>query len=156
MEIELLQKIFIPKQGSLSGDRLSFDQSYTLNDFHFDRDPVYGDNRIAGIPIHVYEAQLLYQSPFGFYAGPTLQCNLLRYPVDEANTLFADSYVLLGFRAGFRRNNGFSVFIDCRNLTNQRYASSIDVIADARTEPNPEIFHPADGRSFYGGVSWTW
>jgi hypothetical protein len=30
------------------------------------------------------------------------------------------------------------------------------VIADARTEPNPEIFHPGDGRSFYGGVSWTW
>jgi len=28
------------------------------------------------------------------------------------------------------------------------------VIADARTEPNPEIFHPGDGRSFYGGVSW--
>src|SRR6476659_191962 len=156
LEIELLQEIFIPKQGSLSGDRLSFDQSYTLNDFHFDRDPVYGDNRIAGIPIHVYEAQLLYQSPSGFYAGPNLQCNLSRYPVDEANTLFADSYVLLGFRAGFRRNNGFSVFIDCRNLTNQRYASSIDVIADARTEPNPEIFHPGDGRSIYGGVSWTW
>jgi hypothetical protein len=49
-----------------------------------------------------------------------------------------------------------SVFIDCRNLTDQRYASSIDVIADARTEPNPEIFHPGDGRSFYGGVSWSW
>jgi outer membrane receptor protein involved in Fe transport len=45
---------------------------------------------------------------------------------------------------------------DCRNLTNQRYASSIDPIADARTEPNPEIFHPGDGRSFYGGVSWSW
>jgi len=156
VEIELLQEIFIPKRGSLSGDQLSFDQSYTLNDFHFDRDPVYGDNRIAGIPIHVYEAQLLYETPLGFYAGPNLQCNLSRYPVDEANTLFADSYVLLGFRAGFRRTNGFSVFIDCRNLTNQRYASSIDVIADARTEPNPEIFHPGDGRSFYGGVSWTW
>jgi iron complex outermembrane receptor protein len=48
------------------------------------------------------------------------------------------------------------VFIDCRNLTNQRYASSIDVIADARTEANPEIFHPGDGRAFYGGVSWSW
>jgi iron complex outermembrane receptor protein len=88
--------------------------------------------------------------------APNVQCNLSRYPVDEANTLFADSYVLLGFRAGFRRTNGFSVFIDCRNLTNQRYASSIDVIADARTEPDPEIFHPGDGRSFYGGVSWSW
>ena len=49
-----------------------------------------------------------------------------------------------------------SQFWDCKNLTNQRYASSIDVIADARTEPNPEIFHPGDGRSFYGGVSWSW
>jgi len=156
LEIELLQEILIQKHGTRAGDRLSFHQSYTLNDFHFDEDPVYGDNRIAGIPIHVYEAQLLYETPSGFYAGPNLQCNFSRYPVDQANTLFADSYVLLGFRAGFRRTNGFSVFVDCRNLTNQRYAASIDVIADARTEPNPEIFHPGDGRSYYGGVSWSW
>jgi iron complex outermembrane receptor protein len=156
LQMELLQEILIPKQGNRAGDRLSFSQSYTLNDFHFDRDPVYGDNRIAGIPIHVYEAQLLYETPSGFYAGPNAQCNLSRYPVDQANTLFADSYALLGFRAGFRRTNGFSVFLDCKNLTNQRYASSIDVIADARTEPNPEIFHPGDGRSFYGGISWSW
>ncbi|PYJ91748.1 MAG: hypothetical protein DME71_01260 [Verrucomicrobia bacterium] len=156
LELELLQGILIRKQGNRAGDRLSFDQTYTLNDFHFDDDPVYSNNRIAGIPIHVYEAQLLYETPIGFYAGPNLQCSLSRYPVDQANTLFTDSYAVLGFRAGFRRTNGFSVFLDCKNLTNQRYASSIDVIADARTEPNPEIFHPGDGRSFYGGVSWSW
>jgi iron complex outermembrane receptor protein len=130
--------------------------SYTLDDFHMDRNAGYGDNRLPGIPVHVYEAQLLYQTPSGFYAGPNVQSNFSRYPVDEANTLFADSYMLLGFRAGFRRSNGFSIFIDCRNLTNQRYPASIDVIADARTEPNPEIFHPGDGRSVYGGVCWTW
>jgi iron complex outermembrane receptor protein len=146
LEVELLRDILMPKQSNRAGDRLSLDQSYTLNDFHFDQNSVYGDNRLPGIPVHVYEAQSLYQSPSGFYAEPNLQCNLSRYPVDEANTLFADSYVLLGFRAGFRRSNGFSVFIDCRNLTNQHYAASIDVIADARTEPNPEIFHPGDGR----------
>jgi len=156
LEVELLRDILVPKLSNRAGDRLSLDQSYTLNDFHFDQNSVYGDNRLPGIPVHIYEAQLLYQNPSGFYAGPNLQCNLSRYPVDEANSLFADSYVLLGFRTGFRRPNGFSVFIDCRNLTNQRYASSIDVIADARTEPNPEIFHPGDGRSFYGGVSWSW
>jgi len=156
LEVELLRDILVPKQSNRAGDRLSLDQSYTLNDFHFDQNAVYGDNRLPGIPVHVYEAQLLYQSPSGFYAGPNLQCNFSRYPVDEANTLFADTYVLLAFRAGFRRTNGFSVFIDCRNLINQRYASSIDVVADARTEPNPEIFHPGDGRSIYGGVSWSW
>ena len=156
LEVELLREILVPKMSNRAGDRLSLDQSYTLNDFHFDQNAVYGDNRLPGIPVHVYEVQLLYEAPFGFYAGPNLQCSLSRYPVDEANTLFADSYTLLGFRAGFRRTNGFSVFIDCRNLTNQRYAASIDVIADARTEPSPEIFHPGDGRSFYGGVSWSW
>ena len=153
LEVELLREILIAGQG---GDRLSFEQSYTLNDFHFERDPVYGDNRIGGVPIHLYQAQLLYETPSGFYAGPNLQCNLSRYPVDHADTLFADRYVLVGFRMGFRRRSGFSVFLDCKNLTNQRYASSIDVIADARTESNPEIFHPGDGRSFYGGVSWSW
>ena len=60
LEVELLRDILVPKQANRAGDRLSFDQSYTLNDFHFDQNPLYGDNRIPGIPIHVYEAQLLY------------------------------------------------------------------------------------------------
>src|SRR5437763_919837 len=77
--------------GNQTEDRISLDQTYTLNDFHFEGDPVYHDNRIAGIPIHFYEAQLLYQKPSGFYAGPNLQCNLSRYPADHANTLFADA-----------------------------------------------------------------
>jgi len=156
LEVDLLEDILFPKQANRPGDRLSLDQSYTLNDFHFDDHPVYGNNRIAGIPIHVYEAQLLYQGPFGFYAGPNVECNLSRYPVDHANTLFADAYAVLGFRAGFRRNKGFSVFLDFKNLTNERYASSIDAIADARGGGPPHIFHPADGRAFYGGISWSW
>ena len=154
--MDLLEDILFPKQANRPGDRLSLDQSYTLNDFHFDDHPVYGNNRIAGIPIHVYEAQLLYQGPFGFYAGPNVECNLSRYPVDHANTLFADAYAVLGFRAGFRRNKGFSVLLDFKNLTNERYASSIDAIADARGGEPPHIFHPADGRAFYGGISWSW
>ncbi|HEY4271615.1 MAG TPA: TonB-dependent receptor [Candidatus Udaeobacter sp.] len=156
LEVELLRSMFVPEQSNRAGDRLSLEQSYTLNNFHMDQNAVYGDNRLPGIPVHVYEAQLLYQNPSGFYAGPNLQCNLSRYPVDEANALFANRYMLLGFRVGFRPSNGFSIFIDCRNLTNQTYAASVDVIANARTESDPEIFHPGDGRSFYGGVSWTW
>jgi iron complex outermembrane recepter protein len=156
LEVELLRNILARNQPNRPGDRLSLEQSYTFSDFHMDGNTVYGDNRLPGIPIHIYGAQLLYQTPSGFYAGPNLRCNFSRYPVDEANTLFAGSYVLLGFRAGLRRPNGFSVFVDCRNLTNETYAASVDVIADARSQPNPEIFHPGDGRSFYGGVSWSW
>jgi len=69
LEIELLREILVPKQPNRSGDRLSFDQSYTLNDFHFDQNPVYGDNRIAGIPIHVLRSAIALRKPIGFLRG---------------------------------------------------------------------------------------
>lgn len=156
LECQFLDHIFLRDIGNRAADHLSLDQTYTFNDFHFDDDPVSRDNRIAGIPIHVYEVQLLYEMPLGFYAGPNVQCNLSQYPVDHANTLFADAYALLGFRIGFRQSKGLSIFLDCKNLTNERYASAIDVIAAARTQPNPEIFHPGEGRAYYGGISWSW
>ena len=59
LEVELLRDILAPKQSNRAGDRLSLDQN-----------AVYGDNRLPGIPVHVYEAQLLYQKPFGFLCGP--------------------------------------------------------------------------------------
>jgi outer membrane receptor protein involved in Fe transport len=37
LDFELLRDILMPKQSNRAGDRLSLDQSYTLNDFHFDR-----------------------------------------------------------------------------------------------------------------------
>ena len=156
-EIELLDSLLVKKDREKAVDHVTLRQTYTLNDFHFDHDPVYGDNRIAGIPIHLYEADLLYEAPCGFYAGPNLQCNLTRYPVDHANTLDADAYALLGFKIGFRQGKGFSVFFEAKNLTDERFASAVDPIPDARTVGGPvEIFHPGDGRSFYGGVSWVW
>jgi iron complex outermembrane recepter protein len=155
LEIELLNSLFTPHGKSGDTDRLTLSQTYTFNDFHFDGDPVYGNNRIAGIPIHFYQAELTYESPCGFYAGPNLQWNVTHYPVDHANTLSADPYALLGFKMGMEFKNGVSIFFDARNLTGEHYASSVDPIPDARTADGPiEIFHPGDGRSFYGGVSW--
>jgi iron complex outermembrane receptor protein len=156
LDIELLNSASFRKKNKGLGGSLRLSQTYTLNDFHFDGDPVYGNNRIAGIPVHIYEAELLYETAAGFYAGPNLRCNFTHYPVDEANTLFADAYTLIGFKIGFRSKKGFSIFFEAQNLTNKRFASAVDPIADARTEADPEIFHPGDGRSFYGGISRSW
>jgi iron complex outermembrane receptor protein len=156
LDIELLKSVFLEKKKEGGGDRLTFSQSYTLNDFHFDDDSVYGHNRIAGVPQHFYEAELLYTTASGFYAGPNVQCNITHYPVDQANTLFADSYALLGFKIGYRAKKGFSIFLEAKNLTDQRFAAAVDPIADARTAFDAQVFHPGDGRAFYGGVSWSW
>lgn len=156
LEIELLGSVSREKKKDDAGNRLTLSQTYTLNDFHFDGDSVYGDNRIAGVPMHFYQAELLYVTAAGFYAGANVQCNMTRYPVDQANTLFADPYALLGFKIGFRSKKGFSVFLEAKNLTDKRFAAAVDPIADARTAPGAQIFHPGDGRAFYGGISWTW
>lgn len=144
------------------GQSLKLNQTYTLNDFHFDNDPVYGNNRLAAIPVHVYEAELMYEAPCGFYAGPNVQCNFSRYPVDQQNTLYAGAYALLGFKIGYAGSWGkskFSVFVEAKNLTDENYAASIDPVGDANPSgifADPQIFHPGDGRSFYGGVTWSW
>jgi iron complex outermembrane receptor protein len=156
LDIELLDSMFVRMGKGAANDRLTLEQTYTFNDFHFDADPVYGNNRIGGVPIHLYHAELLYKAPCGFYAGPDLDWNITPYPVDHANNLFADPYALLGFKTGIELKNGFSAFIEAKNLTDARYPASVDPIPDARTADGPiEIFHPGDGRSFYGGISWT-
>jgi iron complex outermembrane receptor protein len=140
-----------------NGQRLTLNQTYTLNDFHFVNDPVYGNNRLAAIPIHLYEAELMYESPCGFYTGPNVQCNLTRYPVDQANTLYAGSYALLGFKTGYAFNWGkskVSIFLEAKNLTDENYAAAVDPIGDA--DASSQLFHPGDGRSFYGGMTWSW
>jgi iron complex outermembrane receptor protein len=145
------------KIGDEDGQSVKLNQTYTLNDFHFDNDPVYGNNRLAAIPIHIYEADLMYQSPCGFYAGPNVQCNLSSYPVDQQNTLFAQPYALLGFKMGYDgtwKKYNYSVFVEAKNLTDENYAASVDPIGDG--DATSQVFHPGDGRSFYGGITWGW
>lgn len=156
LDVQLLDSIFFKDKKKGLTDQLTLSQTYTLNDFHFDDDPVYGNNRIGGLPIHLYEAELLYVTPVGFYGGPNVQCNLSHYPVDQANTLYADSYCLLGFKIGYRAKDHWSAFVEAKNLTNEHYPGSVDPIADASIDTDPRVFHPGDGRSFYGGVSWRW
>jgi iron complex outermembrane receptor protein len=140
-----------------AGDRLTLRQDFTLTDAHFSHDTTFGNDRIAGIPIYNYQAQLMYESPYGFYAGPNLHWVMTRFPVDNANTLYAPAYALLGFRAGWHLGKGLSIFFDARNLLDQRYASSVDPISSASAfQPDVAVFHPGDPRSFYGGLSWVW
>jgi iron complex outermembrane receptor protein len=157
LETHLFDSIMVKEDKTHAGDRLTLRQNYTLTDLHFADDPDFGNNRIAGVPIYDYQVQLMYESPRGFYAGPNLNWVITRFPVDNANTLNAPAYALVGFRAGLALGKGFSVFFDARNLLDQRYASSVDPISSASAfQPQVLVFHPGDPRSFYGGVAYKW
>jgi iron complex outermembrane receptor protein len=159
LEVRLLDSIFVKEDQTRFGDRLTLRQNYTLSDLHLDHDPVYGNNRIAGVPVHEYEAQLLYESPGGFYAGPDLNWSITPYPVDNANTLYAPAYALLGFKTGMQLGKHISIFFEAKNLLDERYASSADPISDnaangGAAAQSAQVFHPGDARAFYFGVSW--
>jgi iron complex outermembrane recepter protein len=155
--VEVLNSLFVHASDPSRANRLIFNQSYTFNDFSFDNDPVYRNNSIAGIPIHLYEAELRFESPEGFYAGPQVQYNITRYPADQANTQFVDSYGTVGFSAGYRAKKGASVYCEVRNILDKHYAAGVTPIPDARTVDGPaRIFRPGEGRAFFCGLGWTW
>jgi iron complex outermembrane receptor protein len=138
-----------------AGGDLRLRQTYTWSRFRFDGDPVYGDNQLAGLPEHYYRAELLYERESGVYGGPNLEWVADKYPVDHANTLFAEGYTVLGLKVGYRAKSGWAAFVEGKNLTDETYAATTGVIADARGRDAAQ-FLPGDGASFFGGLEYRW
>jgi len=136
--------------------KLKLSQAFVWNNFQFVHNAAYGTNTIAGQPIYLYKAELRYELTNGLYVAPNVEWNMANYPVDEANTLWADPYYVLGVRAGYKSPKGFEVFLEAKNLTNKTYAASVEAIADARQSTDNDSFNPANGRAFYGGIGWSW
>jgi iron complex outermembrane receptor protein len=132
--------------------------AWLWSDFRFDNHPVYGNNDLPGVPKQFLRAELHYTTTNGYYVGPNVEWSPQRYAVDMANTLYADSYAVFGFKVGQRTQNGLSWFIDARNLSDKKYAATTGVIADARSPgaggQNARQFNPGLGRSVFAGLEW--
>jgi len=166
LDMDLLSGLFVdraerittdskqPHETKVERDRLLLRQLYLWNDFRFDGDAEFGNNRLPGIPAHYYRAELLYEHPCGFYAGPNVEWVPRGFNVDSADTLHADAYTLLGAKIGYRAKTGVSLFLEAKNLTDEKYAATTGVVS--RATPDVPIFLPGDGRGFFGGIEWRW
>ncbi|MEN8722217.1 MAG: TonB-dependent receptor [Alphaproteobacteria bacterium] len=125
---------------------LTYRLSYVFSDFYFSGGEFDG-NQIAGVPRNLLNGQLMF-GVGGFSVGPTVQWSPDDNPTDHKNTLFQDSYALLGLVAAYR-GEGWSVFVQGQNLTDEVYASSYVVRAEAQTIF--PTFLPGTGRSFDAG-----
>lgn len=130
-------------------DRLRFTQIWTHNDFRFIDDPTYGDNRLAGIPQDVLRSVLTYNHPSGFYVSPSVDLVPQGAFADHRNTIRVPGYALFNVQTGIDFSNGISLFVDARNLTDERYISDISVLATA--SPTSIAYYPGNGRSVFGG-----
>ncbi|MFD2181762.1 TonB-dependent receptor family protein [Rhodoplanes azumiensis] len=132
-------------------DRLWLQLAYTYNDFRFDGDARFGDNRLPGAPPHILKAELLYKHPGGYAFGPTLEWVPQAYFVDSANTLSTDAYLLWGLKAAYD-DGTISAYVEGRNLSDVSYISSASIIDRATTAS--ALFNPGTGRAVYAGLRW--
>ncbi|WJM51898.1 TonB-dependent receptor [Pseudomonas asiatica] len=134
--------------------KLSLRQAYTFSDFHYLDDDKFGDNRLPGIPMHYYQAELRYDWPSGFYAGVNTQM-ASKVQVDYANSYHADEYALLGARLGWDSpKQDWQTWLDLRNLTNKRYAATVTPTYDDAGLDKARST-PGEGFAVYAGVSYS-
>lgn len=134
-------------------DRVWLNVAYTYNDFFFDGDAKWGNNRLPGVPPHYLRAEVVYKHSNGFYAGPNVEWMPRAYFADNANTLTIDPYALLNFKVGYDKGGpGWSGYLEARNLLDKHYISAT-IIAEIAT-PASALFSPGYGRAIYGGLRY--
>jgi iron complex outermembrane recepter protein len=139
---------------SAQPDKLWLNMAYTLNDFRFDNDAIYGNNLLPGAPRHYLRAELLYKHANGFYLGPNVEWVPESYYVDSANTLKTEPYALLGLKAGMDNGGTYSGYIEARNILDTRYIASASIL-NVATATSP-LFEPGTGRAIYAGIKARW
>lgn len=150
VEIGLSAKLW--SDGEEQGTALTLRQTYTFNDFFYERDARYDSHELPGIPRHVYSAELFFEHRTGFYAGLNVTA-ASNYYVDYANSFQVPAYSILGLRAGYEpRGKNWQVFVDVQNLTDKRYVS-VASTQDNANGNDGAYFSPGDGRGVFAGFS---
>lgn len=135
-------------------DRVWLNAAYTYNDFHYDNDATFGNNRLPGAPPHYVRAELLYKHPSGFSIGPNIEWVPESYFVDSANTSTTASYLLWGLKAAYDDGKHWSAYIEGRNLSDRTYIASTSIID--RADATSRLFNPGTGRVVYAGIRGRW
>ncbi len=109
----------------------------------------YAGNRLTGVPRHVNTSGLDVTFLKKIYMNTTSSV-VSRIPLNDANDIYADAYVLLGFRAGYQgRLGGHRVdfFAGADNILDQRYSlgNDLNAVAGAR------YFNAAMPRNYCAG-----
>ena len=141
--------------------RLRLRQTYAWSDFRFDGDAQFKDHRLPVVPEHLYRAELKYEHPAGWFVAPSVEWSPRGVLVDYQNKVRAPDYAIASLSAGYTRDK-ITLFLDARNLTDERYISTVNPSVTATTvstapagapDNSTAAFWPGDGRGVFVGVT---
>ena len=151
-DTKILSNIFTKKLNE-TGDKIVLRATYTLNDFRFVNDKIYGNKLIPGASKHYVRAELSYENPFGFYFNPNVEISPQGFFIDANNSIKSPNYWVLGLNTGFDFNKNFSIYLDGRNLLNKNYSPTTNVLSSPSNN-DPAVYYPANCRSFFAGLKY--
>jgi iron complex outermembrane receptor protein len=141
----------LPGSVLVPGDRLALRAAYTFARYTFVRDSAYAGHDIPGAPTHYLHAELRWTGPTGVTVAPAVERVPRAYAVNSANTATNAAWATLGVRADVPiGGDGLTLFAAAQNITNRRYAGSVQV-----DNAVGRYYEPADGRTVYGGLRWS-
>jgi iron complex outermembrane receptor protein len=131
-----------------SGGSLEPRLALSLNEFNFEGDASWGDNRLPAAPDYVLRGELIWRGAGGVFAGPTVDFVGKRW-ADFANSYRLEGHELWGLRAGWTGDR-WRVFADLRNLADEKYVATHSVRNVAA--PDAPVLNPGEPRSAYLGI----
>ena len=155
LEAEVSYTIKKMKYGNLS---LFFNSS--IYDYRFDEfidlDDNFSGERITGTPSYVHNLGINLTTTQKFFGNINYQ-RVGKIPVNDANTLFNESYGLVNAKAGyyFKVHQRFIIklYFGINNAFNEKYASQIQVNATSFGGNPPRYFYPGLPANYYGGIN---
>jgi iron complex outermembrane receptor protein len=124
--------------------------AYTFARYRYVADSAYDGNDIPGAPRHAIQADLSWRHASGLSLTPSAEWIPSAYAVTSDNAAENDGWLNLGLRAEWAPARlGLAVFAAVQNLTDARYAGTVQVDNAAG-----RFYEPADGRSVYAGLRW--
>lgn len=129
--------------------------TYLFNDFRFDGDAFYGNNRIAGIPKHMLHAEVEWKPASWFTIAPSVEWQPGGVWIDHANSVKQKGYALAHLRLHGDIGQRLNWFADARNIFDRAYVAGTAVQANARGKDGAYYF-PGDPRAVYVGLGFKY
>jgi iron complex outermembrane receptor protein len=116
----------------------------------------YSGNDLTGVPNNKLNGGVTVTIPHGLYLSADYYYTD-RVPLNDANSLYSDSYNLLNTKVGWRHEilKGLSTHISAgvNNITDTRYASMVLVNATGVNGAPPRYYYPGLPVNYYGNIS---
>ncbi|MFL9845251.1 TonB-dependent receptor [Flavobacterium rhizosphaerae] len=119
----------------------------------------FSGNELTGVPKNKINGGITLGLPLGFYISGDYYFTG-KIPLNDANSLYTDSYSILNTKAGwaYKTNFGLSMMVSAgiNNMANTHYASMVLVNATGFNGASPRYYYPGMPVNYYSNIGLTY